>query len=769
MKILKTTLCILSTYLLFVPKVDGQVVYATADGILITLNINTCDTTQTQPTIDREIGLITWHPNGKLYGTGLGEEGKNLYEIDLTSGTTTLVAVLPSPTDLTSELTVGADGKLYTFNLDHHTSYDPVTGEVSNVQGAGNLAVGMTFFEGDVLYSNLFDGVFQADMENFLDHSLILPFNSFEEEAVMVGLFAFPATCDSSSLYGLVRNFNNDDFIYQIDLEQQSIELSCQIQDRTIQIGSIASPSEFIPPPCSLSIDLDADNSSGAEGFDYFADTSCLIQEAPIADIDLEIVLDNGQIDSMFIFFVDPVSFPNEVLTISSSDNLLVKGNNSADMQLNGTANTTLADYSNALLSIRLSSQANEVETGVRKIGVIAWAGEIQSDTAWACIPVFPLTPSAGEDADVSLCEFDNPVSLFDLLGNSAAEGGQWQPALASVEGVFDPQSQPAGTYFYVQTGVGDCPADTARVDVVVNTMPVFSLGADTSICSMQELLLRGELNDVSYLWSDGSSNASLSVSESGLYWLELTSIEGCSWRDTILVTLEDGDLIREEVHICEGDSYEFEGVSLLRDTTICQSFPTMDGCDSTWCLQLIVDPIPVVDAGPDQEIAPGDFTTISVSTDIVAPSNIEWTPTDYLDCSSCLEVEIRPTEDINYLIAVTDENGCVGVDEVQIRITAEREVFFPNVFTPNDDEINDYFTAFGAAGAFEITSLRIYNRWGAVVFERKGFSVGDLNGRWDGIYRGKPAPIGVYIYQAEIVWPDGRIETKTGDLSLIR
>lgn len=593
------------------------------------------------------------------------------------------------------------------------------------------------------------------------------PWNFFQEGSTIANLFT-TVTCEKSILYATFQTSENVLSIHEIDLVNQASTPLCQFEDG-ILFASFASPSEFISPPCSLILDLDADNSSGAKGFDYLADTSCLLQEAPIADIDLEIMLDNGQIDSLSIFLANPASFPDEQLTISDGDNLTIVGNNSAEMQLSGAANTTLTDYSNGLLAVRLASQTDVAIAGVRKVGVIAWAGDLQSDTAWACIPVFPLTPSAGEDADLSLCTFDNPVSLFGLLGDSAAEGGLWQPDLASFEGVFDPRIQSAGTYFYVQLGLGDCPADTARVDVEVNAVPVFSLGVDTSICPMQELLLRSELMDVSHLWSDGSTGATFPVTQSGMYWLEVDTPEGCASRDTIIVSMAEGALLQEEVHICEGDSYEFEGILLLTDTTICQSFPTAEGCDSTWCLQLVVDPLPDVDAGSDQEIRIGESTTISVSTNVSEPAGIQWTPTDYLDCTSCLEVEIQPTKDISYIVAVTDENGCVGMDEIEIKVIQDSKVFFPNVFTPNDDEINDYFTAYGAAGAFEIANLRIYNRWGAVVFERNGFPVGDLNGRWDGSYRSKPAPVGVYIYQAEIVWPDGRTETKTGDLSLIR
>ena len=68
----------------------------------------------------------------------------------------------------------------------------------------------------------------------------------------------------------------------------------------------------------------------------------------------------------------------------------------------------------------------------------------------------------------------------------------------------------------------------------------------------------------------------------------------------------------------------------------------------------------------------------------------------------------------------------------------------FPNAFTPNNDDANDIFRPLIECPIDEYY-LRIYNRWGALIFESVDLATG-----WDGTVNGEPAPIDTYIYQVE-------------------
>jgi gliding motility-associated-like protein len=89
-------------------------------------------------------------------------------------------------------------------------------------------------------------------------------------------------------------------------------------------------------------------------------------------------------------------------------------------------------------------------------------------------------------------------------------------------------------------------------------------------------------------------------------------------------------------------------------------------------------------------------------------------------------------------------------------------EYFLPNVFSPNDDGINDLYTA-EIAGAREV-DVQIHNRWGNTVF-----ATNDPNFEWDGTHNGKPLPAGVYFVVVHAKGFGGEQTTKTQTLHLLR
>lgn len=122
-----------------------------------------------------------------------------------------------------------------------------------------------------------------------------------------------------------------------------------------------------------------------------------------------------------------------------------------------------------------------------------------------------------------------------------------------------------------------------------------------------------------------------------------------------------------------------------------------------------------------------------------------------------------------NYTVTlnVTDEKGCPG--SVQKVLVIAQHVpcglEFPNAFTPNNDGTNDNI---GVLGFAETVELKIFNRWGEIVFRTF-----EIPKRWDGTYRNEASPIGAYPFILEWECPDesGRLRkyTRVGDVSLIR
>jgi len=108
-----------------------------------------------------------------------------------------------------------------------------------------------------------------------------------------------------------------------------------------------------------------------------------------------------------------------------------------------------------------------------------------------------------------------------------------------------------------------------------------------------------------------------------------------------------------------------------------------------------ITEPTPtIVDAGPDITVDLGDsgMALADVTSDYAIDS-LYWSPLDsFLDCTQCLNPTILPPGSTTYTLTVIDENGCPVSDEVQFFVNIVRPVFWPNIFTPNEDRTNDFF-----------------------------------------------------------------------------
>lgn len=90
------------------------------------------------------------------------------------------------------------------------------------------------------------------------------------------------------------------------------------------------------------------------------------------------------------------------------------------------------------------------------------------------------------------------------------------------------------------------------------------------------------------------------------------------------------------------------------------------------------------------------------------------------------------------------------------------KEIFVPNVFTPNGDGKNDVLKVYGNY----LASMRfsIFNQWGELIFVSTNLSTG-----WDGTYKNKPQPVGVYAYTLKVTRQDGTVVEKKGAVNLIR
>jgi hypothetical protein len=130
------------------------------------------------------------------------------------------------------------------------------------------------------------------------------------------------------------------------------------------------------------------------------------------------------------------------------------------------------------------------------------------------------------------------------------------------------------------------------------------------------------------------------------------------------------------------------------------------------------------------------------------------------------LRFTARPLETTNYTVVVTDSEGCTASDLV--RVVIEPNIFAPNVFNPASSLGNERFTLFSKEN-LAVNWLRVYDRWGELVFENRGFMTNDSSSGWDGTSRGSLLMPAVFVFIAEVEYEPGRVVRIQGDVTLVR
>lgn len=87
-----------------------------------------------------------------------------------------------------------------------------------------------------------------------------------------------------------------------------------------------------------------------------------------------------------------------------------------------------------------------------------------------------------------------------------------------------------------------------------------------------------------------------------------------------------------------------------------------------------------------------------------------------------------------------------------------------PTAFSPNSDGVNDQFGLLYLRDDYVFFKLQVFNRWGELVFRSE-----NAQEKWNGIYKGKAAPLGVYIFQLLIISENGAEELHNGNVTLVR
>ena len=178
------------------------------------------------------------------------------------------------------------------------------------------------------------------------------------------------------------------------------------------------------------------------------------------------------------------------------------------------------------------------------------------------------------------------------------------------------------------------------------------------------------------------------------------------------------------------------------------------------------------------RDVAPiqlGESTVLRADISSATPIDaFAWSPDDFLQCvlNNCQEVSVMPSSDQVYQVQVTDVNGCIAVDDVLVEVQSTRNIYVPNTFSPNASFTgNAFYSVRPGAGVQVINYIRIFDRWGNMVYETENEapSPSTGNGFWDGTYNGQDMQSGVYVVVVQVTYIDNETETRASSLTLIR
>ncbi len=309
----------------------------------------------------------------------------------------------------------------------------------------------------------------------------------------------------------------------------------------------------------------------------------------------------------------------------------------------------------------------------------------------------------------------------------------------------------------------------------------------------------------LTYDWNFGdASNSTLqnpthNYFNTGNYNVELVITDGNTCKDTLSLPIQIDTvfnfIVNQNLFSCKkgepislnasgGDFYTWSPSGVLNSSVISNPIAIVDSttsfnveigllnnngdtCKRTLSTKIIISEIDSLNysitANPDT-IFIGEQSQLNFTSDV--NMNYFWNPAESLNKNDINNPIAKPITDTWYEVKVVDSLGCSFKKKILVKLLSnaceEPNIFIPNGFSPNNDKVNDILFVNG--NFIETLVLKIYNRWGELIFESN-----NRNNGWDGTYKNKIADVGVYGYFLEAICFDGKTFFKKGNITLVR
>jgi gliding motility-associated-like protein len=383
---------------------------------------------------------------------------------------------------------------------------------------------------------------------------------------------------------------------------------------------------------------------------------------------------------------------------------------------------TTLADT-----SLLFSPSYTFPDTGTYIVTLIVNRGLLCADTATSLVHIYHSI-AGGDFQAGNVCLGDSvQFKDFSLLTEGPETSRKWYFGDGLIDSV---QSNPLHLYTlaknydvtFVAYNKNGC-TDTVNKTITIYPIPISNAGNDTSICNGVTFQLHGT-GGGSYLWNNTSelsctacSNPFVSPAQSSYYGLTVTSAFNCKAKDSVYVTVRPV--------IIPSGNFTYSGR----------------------CSDHVM------------------FYGMADNFDYFCRKNVKW----QWDFGDGTNADIQnPTHQYSglgpYIVSLKVSDDSPVYQETLTLLPGDsclKNIFIPNTFTPNGDNVNDilYLRTLNVKKII----FRIYNRWGEEIFRTY-----DLHEGWDGTYKGEKLTPQVFVYQAQVVFYDDTEVVKKGNITLV-
>ncbi|WP_375561664.1 gliding motility-associated C-terminal domain-containing protein [Bernardetia sp. OM2101] len=282
----------------------------------------------------------------------------------------------------------------------------------------------------------------------------------------------------------------------------------------------------------------------------------------------------------------------------------------------------------------------------------------------------------------------------------------------------------PTDTTTYVVTGFDTLGCSSTDTTVVL-VQPQIDLGQEQQLCEGDTASIGAPRPyGATYLWNTGETSDSIRIRRSGLYYVEV-SINECSYTDSVQINfIEPPVLSAKDTILCFEDENQ--------DRIFHQIGVEIDNYDST---------------------ARYRYQWFDENENLVGQDSL-------------LNVEFGGV----YLARVTVEyaNSCSAITSLEVEANCDPQIFIPQAFTPNQDRLNEEWEIFGRF--YSNLRIKVLDRWGMEVYSALQKRNDDEITFWDGTYKGKKVPAGVYYYEVTYTSPSDKSKTikQTGTVTII-